>query len=179
MLNKNLNYILGIFDDEAKLIKASKNLKNKNVNLFDIYTPFPVHGLDDLLKIKRTRLPIVCFIASSIGCLLAFYFQYWVSVRDWPLIVGGKPFNSFTAFIPVAFEITVLVGALVTVAVFFFRAGLRISLSPKIPHIGCTDDKFVVAIECVDATVDVENINRMLKEDGALEVQIKRGAQWN
>ena len=124
-MNKyNTNYILGIFDDEHLLKSAGKSLVDNKIKIHDIFTPFPVHGLDGLLEIKRTRLPIVCFFAGVTGCSLAMYFQYWVSKVDWPIIVGGKPFNSFMAFIPVGFEITILLGALVTVAAFFFRNNL-------------------------------------------------------
>ena len=179
MLKNNLNYMIGVFDDEENLIKAAKKLKGLNVEIFDIYTPFPVHGLDDLLNIKRSRLPIICFVAASVGCILAFLFQHWVSVVDWPIIVGGKPHNSFPAFIPVAFEITVLVGALVTVAAFFWRAGLRPGAVARIPHSRCTDDKFAVAIECKDALLDQESIKDVFKSFDACEVHVKRGSQWN
>ena len=118
------NYLLGIFQDEEQMKKAAGALREHNISIEDIYTPFPVHHLDEYLDIKRSRLPIVTFIAGGLGLLFSLYFQYWTSVHDWPINVGGKPMNSFIAFIPVSFEIMVLFGALITVAAFFWKGGL-------------------------------------------------------
>ena len=178
MNNEHVNYLLGVFDDEHKLIEAGKRLKDQNIKIFDIYTPFPVHGLDDLLEIKRSRLPYVTLFAGVLGCFAAFYFQYWVSSIDWPIIVGGKPHNSFMAFIPVAFEITVLFGALISVAAFFFRSKLCPTTKGNLPHIECTDDKFVLAVECINASINSEKLKSVLTESGAVEVEMKRGGQW-
>ena len=114
--------LLGVFEDEHKMIHASEKLFAKGVEIFDFYTPFPVHGLDDLLKIKRTRLPFITFIGGALGLSIALSFQYWVSVVHWQINVGGKAFNSLAAFIPVAFEFTVLFGAFITVFTFLFKS---------------------------------------------------------
>lgn len=164
------NYLLGVFDDEEIMMHAGQVVVENKIVIDDIYTPFPVHGLDELLNIKRSGLPYVTFIAASMGLGLALYFQYWTSVQDWPLIVGGKPFNSFTAFIPVAFEITVLFGALFTVAAFFYRCSLFPWTRAKIIHPLATNYKFVIAIECGNASVDSERIENILKSNGASEV---------
>ena len=117
-------YLVGIFTDEHDMLHAAQDLRKSKIEIHDIYTPFPVHGLDEVLSIKRSRLPYVTAVAGSIGLTLALYFQYWVSAVDWPINVGGKPFNSFAAFVPIAFEITVLLGAFATVFAFLFRSKL-------------------------------------------------------
>lgn len=178
MNKKNANYLLAVFNDEHKLKGAGKHLRDNRIKIHDIFTPFPVHGLDELLEIKRTRLPIVCFFAAITGSSVAFYFQYWVSKISWPINVGGKPFNSFMAFVPVAFEITILLGALITVAAFFFRNKLFPGKKGNLPHISCTDDKFVLAIECVDSSINIEEVSESLVEKGAIDIELKRGSQW-
>lgn len=166
-------FIIGIFDDEHKMINAAKDLFQKNIKIYDIYTPFPVHGLDGLLEIKRTKLPIVTFIAGLIGLVIALGFQYWVSVVDWPLNVGGKVFNSFVAFVPVAFEITVLFGALITVAFFLCRSKLIPIFETKIFHPRASQDQFVIALEINDATLDLKKLEMNFHSFGASEVTVK------
>lgn len=170
MTVKPKNYLLGVFDDEEIMMHAGHAVVDQKITIDDIYTPFPVHGLDDLLEIKRSGLPYVTFAAGSTGLALSLYFQYWTSVTDWPLIVGGKPFNSFTAFIPVAFEITVLFGALFTVAAFFYRCKLFPWTRAKVIHPTVTDHSFVIAIECSNSSIDTEFVEQILIDHGAVEV---------
>lgn len=140
--------VVAIFENEHDLINASKEIKNRNIKIQDFYTPFPVHGLDQLLDIKRTRLPIVTFIAATIGLTLAMVFQVWTSAVDWPINVGGKPMLSIPAFAPIAFEIMVLLGALTTVAAFFYRSNLFPSkVEEGIFDLRQLDDKFVAVYE--------------------------------
>lgn len=166
-------YLLGVFQDEHEMIHAAQELKKSKVVIYDFYTPFPVHGLDEILDITRSRLPYVAAIGGGIGLTLALFFQYWVSVIDWPINVGGKPFNSFAAFIPVAFEITVLFGAFLTVFAFLFRSKLIPVFSSGIMHQGATQDKFVIALELNDAAVDTHNISKTLRSLGACQVEIR------
>lgn len=166
-------YLLGIFDDEHNLIHAAKELNHKNISIYDIYTPFPVHGLDQLLKINRTKLPYVTFLAGLLGLTIALLFQYWVSVIDWPLNIGGKAFNSFAAFVPVAFEITILFGALITVAFFLIKSKLIPCFEGKVIHPQASQDRFIIALEFNDASLDFNMMKKELLESGACEVEIK------
>ena len=175
MSNLSKNFLLGCFEDEEHLVNASKELREKKIPIFDVYTPFPVHGLDDLLEIKRSRLPIICFFAALVGLGVAFWFQIWTSKVSWPLNVGGKPFNSFTAFIPVAFEITILFGALVTVAAFFFRSRLFPGKDVDLPDIRVTEDTFVLAVELESSAIDPELVSSIFNSNEAKEIKTKRG----
>lgn len=165
-------FLLGIFEDEHDMIHAAEELGKAKVAIHDIYTPFPVHGLDQVLGIKRTRLPYVTMIAGTFGLAFALFFQYWVSVIDWPINVGGKPFNSFAAFIPVAFEITILFGAFITVFSFFYRSKLIPFLSKGV-HLQASQDRFVIALSLNDATLDVKSMTKLLTHHNA-EVEIKK-----
>lgn len=140
--------IIAVFENEHELMTASKALKAVNTKIVDFYTPFPVHGLDDLLDIKRSRLPFVTFAAGTFGLCLAMTFQVWTSAVDWPINVGGKPMLSIPAFVPIAFEIMVLFGALTTVAAFFYRSNLFPTKEEEfIYDIRQLDDKFVAVYE--------------------------------
>lgn len=165
--------LLGVFEDEHKMIHASEKLFSKGIDIFDIYTPFPLHGLDDLLKIKRTRLPIVTFFASLAGLSVALIMQYWISVVNWPINVGGKAFNSLAAFIPVAFEFTILFGAFITVFAFFFRSSLFPKIDKGVILNEVTENHFVVALELKDGSIDVEAMKTFFIQCGAVKAETK------
>lgn len=165
--------LLGVFEDEHKMIHASEELNTRGVDIFDFYTPFPVHGLDNLLKIKRTRLPIVTFFAGLTGLSVALGFQYWVSAVAWPINVGGKAFNSLAAFIPISFEITVLFGAFITIFAFFYRCSLFPKLETEVILKEVTENHFVVALEVVEGSLDVEAMKLFFVEHGAIRAETK------
>jgi hypothetical protein len=166
-------FIVGIFEDEEKLVEAATSLKNDNIKIFDIYTPFPVHGLDDILDISRSRLAMVTFGAGVFGLLLAISFQVWTSAFAWPINVGGKPMLSIPAFVPITFEITILLGALTTVVAFLYRSNLFPSKEVKLFDLKQTDDEFVIVLEGIYSTTEFENINLQLKKFGAKEVRFQ------
>lgn len=140
-------FLVATFNDEHDLVEVSHSLKKQNVEIEDFYTPFPVHGLDDILGIKRTRLPYVTFFAGAVGLILAMGFQVWTSAVDWPINVGGKPMLSIPAFAPIAFELMVLFGALTTVAAFFYVAKLFPTKKAVLLHSRQLDDRFLILVK--------------------------------
>lgn len=164
-------FLIGIFDDEESLVKSTKLMRDKKIPIYDIFSPYAIHGLDEIMGIKRSRLPIVCFIAGCIGLLIALSFQLWIFTKDWPINIGGKPFNSLPAFVPVSFEFTVLIGGLATVAAFLFRSKLFPGAQPKLFDSLTTDNHFVIAIEKKDASLDDLKLEEVLKANGAIEVR--------
>jgi hypothetical protein len=165
------DFLLAIFDCDEKMLKAAFKARDKNIEMYDCYTPFPVHGLDDAMGIKRSFLPYVTFAAGVSGLLFAAWLQAWTSAVSWPIIVGGKPFISWPAFIPITFEITVLFAAHATVAAFLIYNKLFPGKLPVIMHEEQTCNKFVIAIE--KDKVNVEDVTALLKEHGAIDVNIK------
>src|SRR3989338_8327773 len=101
-------FLLGIFDSEEKVVCGAKTLKEAEVPIWDIFTPYPIHHLESLMGLRRSRLPIVCFVAGLSACLGTLAFEIWTSTINWPMNIGGKPFNALPAYIPIAFEVTVL-----------------------------------------------------------------------
>jgi Protein of unknown function (DUF3341) len=116
------NYISVYLDDEVPLLQVVRKLRDNNETIIDVLTPFPVHGLDEALSMKRSRIPVVGFIFGVLGAILAFGFQAWVFTVSYPLIIGGKPFFAAPAFIPITFELTV------------FRSGNGCSNADKIKN---------------------------------------------
>lgn len=163
-------FIIGHFDDEEKLAKAGHKVKDEKFTIHDFYTPFPVHGLDELLDIKRSRLPYVTFVAGGIGLVLSMTFQVWTSAFDWPINVGGKPMQSIPAFIPVTFELMVLFGALTTVAAFFYRSKLFPGREVIILDHRQLDDHFLLVVK---KEAQSEKLMRLLESEGAFKVESK------
>lgn len=138
--------VIGFFDDLHVLLHATEQVRTANYRNFDIYTPYPVHGMDSAQGLKRSPIPFVTFAAGLTGCSLGFLLQYWTSAVDWPIIVGGKPFNSWPAFVPIMFECTILFAGLATVAAMFFLNGLP-NTRRKTFDLSITRDRFAIVIE--------------------------------
>lgn len=148
------NILFGLYDDEEKLLEAVKAANADHLTIDEVYTPFPVHGLDPLLGLEESRLHQAGFIFGSIGCLFGFGFMTWVFTRDWPIIFGGKPYWSVPAFIPITFELTVLFAAVGMVTVFYIICGLGPGAEPRRLHDRITDDKFCIAFDATDLSGD-------------------------
>ncbi|MHB0971667.1 MAG: DUF3341 domain-containing protein [Thermoanaerobaculia bacterium] len=164
-------YMLAFFDEESRLLGAVRDLRASGVEPLDVFTPYPVHGLDYAMGMRRTRLGIVCAVAGLIGAGSIFFFQWWTSAVDWNLNVGGKPFFSLPAFIPVTFEVGVLLAALGTVAAFLVRSRLYPGKVPELIHPTITDDRFVILLEERDAAFDRDRVRELCMRNEAVAVE--------
>ena len=97
-MTESKEVLFGLYDDETDLLKAVKQANNDHLDIMDVFTPFPVHGLDPLLGLAESRLHIAGFVYGAMGTLTAFLFMTWVFTRDWPIIFGGKPYFSSPCF---------------------------------------------------------------------------------
>ena len=166
-----------IYNDENKLIEGLKKFVSLNFKVVDVFTPFHIHGVDEILNLKKTRLPKVAFFAGSIGAVTGFVFQSWVHALDWPMNFGGKPYFSFLSFIPITFELTVLFSALASVFSFFYRSKLFPGVKSRNPIIDDAGDKFVVLIDFDEFSLRREIIDKLYEiafETGAIEIKIKQ-----
>jgi Protein of unknown function (DUF3341) len=173
-MDANKNFVVGIFDDEDILLEGVEKVRGSGVKIHEVYSPFPVHGLDEVLGYKRSRLPMAAFIFGMIGTSLALTMQIWMLGYDWPMIIGGKNFASLPPFIPVTFELTVLLAALGMVATFMIVSDMKPYKWPRQFDLRSTDDKHVMAIDlALNAGKSKEDIKRILKEAGASEANDK------
>jgi len=174
MENQNKEVLYGLYDDEEILLKAVKQAKNDHLDIMDVYTPFPVHGLDPLLGLSESRLHQAGFVYGAIGTLTAFLFMSWVFTRDWPIIFGGKPYWSVPAFIPITFEVTVLFASVGMVVTFYTICGMAPGVTNPTLDDRITDDKFCIAFQTNGASeVEVDRLRTFLSSTGASEVNSK------
>ncbi len=166
-------FVLGIYDDEDVLLQAIENVRAAGTKIYDVFSPYPVHGIDDVLGIKRSRLPIVAFFCGLFGTSFALWMQIWMLGFDWPMIIGGKPHIAIPSFIPVTFELTVLCAAFGMVITFFIVSRIRPTLKVNVFDRRSTDDKFVMAIEVNEGVTDISQLNNLLRSNGAIEVNEK------
>lgn len=167
----NRSYISISFDDEVPLLEAVKKLRENKEIISDVLSPFPVHGLDEALSIKRSRIPIVGFIFGALGAILAFGFQAWVFTVSYPLIIGGKPFFSVPTFVPITFEVTVLFAGLSMVVALLVRSHLKpeIKFTPVDERI--TDDRFVILVDTPDEEINLKRITSILTGINTVEIR--------
>jgi len=162
--------IIGIYDDPDILVAAAKTLKEKDIRIKNIFSPFPIHELWEVLGLK-TRLPLLTFIYGTVGLISIYAFLYWTSVVNYPLKFGGKPLNTLS-FIIIIFVGTIFVAVLFTFSTFFIRQ--KIGPGKKVVMIDprTTDDKFAIVIERTVEFSDeeVRRITSILKETGAVEI---------
>jgi hypothetical protein len=166
-------FILGVYNDEDVVMHAVSDVRGKGVKIHEVYTPFPVHGLDQALGYPRARMGVPAFLFGITGTSLAFLLTFWTLGFDWPMNIGGKNFIPFPTNIPIVFELTVLLGAYGMAFTFFVMEGLSPVAKPIIFDERITDDKFVMAIELGKNTVSETEISEVLKTSGAEEVNIK------
>lgn len=170
----NKNFVVGIFEDEDVLLDAVRTVRTSGVKIHEVYSPFPVHGLETALGYKRSRLPIAAFLFGMTGTSLALTMQIWMLGYDWPMIIGGKNFVSLPPFIPVTFEMTVLLAALGMVATFMIVSDMKPYGWPLQFDVRSTDDKHVMAIDLAsNSGKSTDDISKLLKGVGASEVNLK------
>ncbi len=169
-MKKISKYISAFYEDEEDLLSGIKKLKENNVNVLDAFTPFPVHGLDKALGIRRSWLPRVGFIGGTVGALTGFFFQKWVFAEGYQMTIGGKPIFAIPSFIPVTFECTVLFAAFFMVFAFLFRSKLGLGAENKIYDLKITDDHFVVVAGYDNNSAQVK---AQMEAAGATIIEVK------
>lgn len=163
--------IYGLYNDEQDLLRAIREANKKHLEIMDVYTPFPVHGIDDLLDLEESRLHIAGFVYGMIGTLTAFLGMTWIFTKDWPIIFGGKPYWSVPAFIPIIFELTVLFACIGMVVTFYIVNGMGPGVTNPTLDDRITDDKFCLAFD--KAKVSESDANSLLNSTGAAEINTK------
>ena len=162
----------GIYNDDDVLLKAISSLKAQGINCVTAYSPFPVHGIDQALGLKRTRISIACFLYGATGTCLALLMMWYMNIWDWPMDIGGKPswnlYKNIPAFIPVTFEFTVLCAAHGMVITFYLRSKLLPGVEPNVIHPRMHDDHFVLTIEGKEG--DENKMREALKQTGVVEI---------
>ncbi len=167
---KRISGVVGIWSDDHECVEAAHKMRKAGYTHFDAITPFPVHGMEEAVGIKRSMIPWVTFIAALIGGSLGLLLQYWTSAVSWPINVGGKPFFSLPAFIPVTFELTILFAALSSVGAMFILNRLP-QIDPPIIDPDLTCCKFALWVPETEPGYNPEKVESFLKQIGAEETR--------
>ncbi|WP_425391733.1 DUF3341 domain-containing protein [Ekhidna sp.] len=172
-MSQGTNYVLGVYDDEDVLMDAIKNVRESGVKIEEVYSPFPVHGIEEVLGYKRSWLSVAAFLFGITGTCLALTMMVGMMGIDWPMIIGGKDYIPIPSFIPVTFEMTVLLASFGMVGTFFVISNLKPWGKPRIYDIRITDDKHVMAIDLDRNDKSEADIKKVLQGSGAKEVNNK------
>ncbi|RKS55934.1 quinol:cytochrome c oxidoreductase membrane protein [Gillisia mitskevichiae] len=166
--------IHAIYTDDDLLLQAVKQVRDARYHIAEIYTPFPVHGLDKAMGLEPTRLAIASFIYGLIGMSVAILMMNFIMISDWPQDIGGKPSFSFLqnlpAFVPIIFELTVFFAAHLMVITFYMRSKLWPFKAAENPDVRTTDDHFLMEIDASNHSV--EELSKFLYNTGALEIKL-------
>ncbi|MCB2207450.1 MAG: DUF3341 domain-containing protein [Bacteroidetes bacterium] len=167
----NNTNIIGVYEDEDVLLKAIDKLQENHIKIADVYSPIPIHGVFEKLKLT-TRLPYATFIYGAIGTISVFAFLYWTSVVSYPLKFGGKPLNTLS-FIIIMFVLTIFVGTLFTFLTYFIREKMYPGKKVTLPVPRTTNDQFAILIEKDQnmSDLEVKKLNELLKKTGAVEIK--------
>ncbi|MFH4964632.1 DUF3341 domain-containing protein [Gaetbulibacter sp. M235] len=165
--------IHAIYNDDDVLMEAVKKVKAERYHIEEIYTPFPVHGLDKAMGLAPTRIAIASFIYGLIGLSVAITMMNFIMIKDWPQNIGGKPSFSYIenmpAFVPIMFELTVFFAAHLMVITFYLRSRMWPFKKSENPDPRTTDDHFLMEI-AVDGNEN--ELTNLLKESGAVEINL-------
>jgi hypothetical protein len=166
--------IHALYTDDDILLQAVKRVREERYYIEEVFTPFPVHGLDKAMGLADTRIAITSFIYGLIGLTVSIVMMNYIMIEDWPQDIGGKPSFSYIenmpAFVPVMFELTVFFAAHLMVITFYMRSRLWPFKKAENPDVRTTDDHFLMVIDT--GNNDVEKVSKFLTDTGAIEISL-------
>jgi hypothetical protein len=167
--------IYAVYDDPEVLKGAARKLVTAGVKVRDVFSPFPVHGLDPIIGVKRTRLGIAAFMFGITGTSLALLGMYYMMIYDWPMNIGGKPndlfYQNIPAFIPVTFEFTILCACHGMAITYLIRNKTLPGMPARNPDPRSTDDKFIMEVRTEDNHGrSADDITGLLRQTPVFEI---------
>lgn len=167
--------IYAMYDDDDVLKEGAKKLVSKGVKVTEVFSPFPIHGIDPIIGVKNTRLGIMAFLYGITGLMLATIGMNYFMIQDWPMNIGGKPsfdlYQNLPAFIPITFEFTVLCAAHGMAITYLIRNWTLPGVKARNPHPRTTDDHFAIEIDLSENQgVSAEDIKTILQETKPVEI---------
>ena len=168
----NKKYLVGVFDDEHTLKDAFQKALDKGVVIEEVYTPYPIHEILHGMKYK-THISHAAFFFGLFGVTAIIGGMYYAAVIDWPLLFGGKPFNTFPSFIVVSIVATILTITILTLLTFSIRSKIYPGKTADIIDIRATDDKFIILLNQDKMGIEIPAVTQLFQSNGASEVYQK------
>lgn len=180
-MNNTKNHVLAVlaeFKNPAELLRAARAMRDHGFQEFDCHSPFPIHGMDEAMGLKQSPLGFIVFAMGTLGLIGAIALTWYVAVEAYPLVISGKPLFSFQAFVPVYFELTVLLSAFGALLGMF-----HLNRLPRLFHnlfysdtfAKVTTDGFFVSVEANDPQFDPEKLEELFKSLGATHFELVKG----
>lgn len=163
------------FAGPGPLLQAVKKIHAAGFTKIDTHTPFPVHGMDAAMGLGQSKLPWFVLVGALSGTASAFALQFWMNAVDYQFRIGGKPVFSYQSYVPIMFELTVLIGAFTTVLTMLAMNRLPQPYHPLFTHprFGrCTNDAFILSVEATDPLWDEDKLRKLLSEAGGTEITV-------
>lgn len=167
--------VVAQFDNPAHLMQAAETMRKAGYRRFDVHSPFPIHGMNRAMGVRRSPLPWLVLGGGATGCAVALVLQLWINVAEYPLVISGKPFNSLPAFIPVTFELTVLFSAFATVLGMFLLNFLPMLYHPLLKSANfarATSDGFFLSVEARDPLFHEDRTRELLESIGGKNIEL-------
>lgn len=168
---ENHTIVRALYNDDDVVLEAVKKVRENGYHIHEVYSPFPIHGLDKAMGLQPTRISIAAFLYGLAGLTTACVVTYYMMIADWPQNIGGKPSMywglNMPAFVPIMFELTVFFAAHLMVWTFFMRNKMYPGAKAQNPDPRVTDDKFLMEVEL---TGEKESLTSLLKDTGAIEI---------
>lgn len=155
--------LVGVFDNERDTLDAVRASRARGLRVVDVYGPYAIHGIEDAMGLAPSRIPRFVFVVGLLAAALKVWFEFWTTAVDWPVNVGGKPYNSLPAFVPVTFEVMVLFAGLSAFFAFLVVCRLYPGKRAAIPVAGVTDNRFAVVLEQTDSRFNVDDVKTLLR----------------
>jgi len=163
--------VLALYDGPEAILQAARATRDKGYQQWDVFTPFPVHGMDDAMGLGRSKVPWITFTAGAIGLATGVGIQLYTMTMSWPQNYGGKPFLAWPAFVPITFETTVFVAGVTTAIAALLIGGVlrprKRKLDPSI-----TNDRFALFIDAKDPKFDEAKSRALLQQFDPVEVRL-------
>jgi len=170
-----MTLFIGKFEREEDILGAAEATREHGYAIHEAYTPYAVHGLDEAMGLQKNWLPWVCLGFALLGLGFALWFQYWIGAIDWPLNVGGRPFNSLPAYLPVTFELLVLFSGIGVVVTMLVRNRLYPGKKEQLVDPRVTNDRFVLAVRERDASFNPDELRDLWEKYQVEEVKEMKG----
>jgi hypothetical protein len=167
--------VLAEYHTPAEVYHAAEQVRDAGYSKWDVYAPFPIHGIEDAMGVERTKLPLLIACGAFTGTGLALLMQWWMTAVDYPLVVQGKPYDAWEPFTPIVFELSVLLASFTALIAMLAMNGLPRWYHPlfkKDRFLRCSQDRFAIAIEAADPRFDPAVTRKLLVDTGARAIEL-------